>query len=310
VFAALDDNIGGGVKVAEQDITKVFVIESLREGDRSTGTSILNEIEKHDTNIISKYHSINRKEELSSHLRSIASGAQESDGVLLFIEVHGSMDGIDIGTEKVSWAELTDDLKSINEACMMGLVVVFSCCYGVYYFRQTSIAGRAPYYVMFGVDKSIYDNRLLEANKILVKGFADNQSLKAIEAECNSYLHLHNINLTYLEAGEMFVNAFDNYISNECRPENLDVKSRDCYKLLKESSPPPYMKFKEFKTVYIQFILNRENNEEKYNEIRDRFLMTDLDGDLYQRFNVDFDEMYEKTGMSEKLQVIFEKFGA
>jgi hypothetical protein len=298
------------MKVAEQDITKVFVIESLREGDRSTGTSILSEIKKYDNNIISKYYNMNRKEDLSYYLSSIASELQGHDGIILFIEVHGSMDGIDIGTDKVSWAELTDDLKKINEACMMGLVVVFSCCYGVYYFRETSITGRSPYYVMFGVDKSIYDNRLLDANKILVKGFLDNKSLKEIEAECNSYLHLHNINLTYLEAGEIFVNAFHNYISNECKPENLDVKSRDCYKLLKESSSPPYMKFKEFKTLYIRFILNRENNEEKYNQIRERFLMTDLDGSLYQRFHVDFDEMYEKTYMSEKLQDIFEKFGS
>jgi hypothetical protein len=298
------------MKIADQDITKVYAVESLRKGDLSTGKLILEEIDSNNQEIQKEYQNINNKEQLFSHFNSIAMEAEENDGVLLFIEVHGDMDGIDVGSDKVSWSELTEYLKSINEACRMGLVVVFSCCYGVYYFRQTSITGRAPYYVMFGVDKSIYECRLLATNKRLVKGFSDSSLLNDIVSDCNSYLHFHDIKLTYLEAGDMFVNAFDNYISNECKPENLEVRARDCYKLLKESSKPPYIEYEHFKKIYIKKILNRENNEEKYNEIRDRFLMTDLDGSLYQRFHVDFDEMYEKTNMEEKLNGLFKTYNA
>lgn len=297
------------MKVAEQKITKVYVVESLRGGDLSTGTIILDEIKSKNNQVERSYQNVSDQLQLMSHLDLIAREASESDGILLFIEVHGSMDGIDAGTDKVPWGELTDYLKRINEACVMGLVVVFSCCYGVYYFRETSITGRAPYYVMFGVDKSIYENRLLETNKILVKGVVKNHPLDRIVDNCNSYLHLHDINLTCLEAGDLFVNAFHNFITNECKPENLDHKANDCYKLLKQSTQPPYMPFSDFKVLYIKFILNRENNEDKYNQIRDRFLMTDIDGELYQRFHVDFDEMYEKTNMEDKLQKVLKSYG-
>ncbi|WP_345888437.1 hypothetical protein [Shewanella algae] len=298
------------MKVAEQDITKVYVVESLRDGDLSTGTKILDEIKRENNQVERSYQNVSDKSHLMSHLNLIAKEASENDGILLFIEVHGSMDGIDAGIDKVPWGELTDYLKSINETCAMGLVVVFSCCYGVYYFRETSITGRAPYYVMFGVDKSIYENRLLETNKILVKGMVENQPLDRMVDNCNSYLHLHDINLTCLEAGDLFVNAFHNYITNECKPENLNDKANDCYKLLQQSTQPPYMPFSDFKELYIKYILNRENNEEKYNQIRDRFLMTDIYGDLYQRFHVDFDEMYEKTNMEDKLQNVLKSYRA
>lgn len=224
-----------------------------------------------------------------------------NDGILLFIEVHGSIAGIEIGEDCVTWGEITSALRLINEKSCMGLTVVFSCCYGVYYFRQTSITDRVPYYVMFGVDKSIHEQRLLDTNKRLVDGFKVGLSLDEIESECNTYLHIHDINITYLEAGDMFVNAFDNYIKNECKPQELSRRTKDCYKLLKASTKPPFIAYDEFKRIYIDVILSKKFSEEKYNEIRDRFLMTDVYPELFERFHIDFDEMYENTNMAEAL---------
>ena len=228
-------------------------------------------------------------------------------GILLFIEVHGDINGLDVGNESATWDELTIYLQAINEASRMGLVVIFSCCYGVYYFRQTSISGRAPYYVMFGVDKSISENKLLKVNKELVDGFFNHSELSGLVSSCNKALHVHDINLSFLEAGKMFVNAFDNYIKSECHSDCLELRSRECYKIVQELDLPLNINYADFKNKYINFVLNRENCEEKYNEIRDRFLMTDIDGGLYERFHVDFDEMYEKTGIENLFKSAIEE---
>jgi hypothetical protein len=293
------------MQVAEQEITKIICVESLKHGDLSTGSQLINEVKESSPLLASKYYDVDNREDFFHCLSEVADNANEYDGIILFIEVHGSENGIGIGNESVAWEELTNHLKSINENSLMGLIVVFSCCFGVYYFRQTSITGRAPYYVMFGVDESIYEQRLLKTNKILIDGFQNKKELNEIVSNCNNFLNVHDINLSYLEAGEMFVNAFDNYIKNECDPENLEAKTIDCYRLLKTTQKPPYLDYPDFKKMYIETILNRESNESKYNQIRDRFLMTDIQPELYERFHIDFDEMYEKTNMSLVLDSLF-----
>lgn len=285
------------MKIAEQVITKTYVLESLRHGDLSTGRKIIDNIKDKRSDIKADYKIVSLRNDMFSYLKMIALDAVVEDGILLFIEVHGDVNGLDIGSESATWDELTIYLQAINEASRMGLVVIFSCCFGVYYFRQTSITGRAPYYVMFGVDKSISENKLLKVNEELVYGFFNSSELTGLVSVCNQALHIHDINLSYLEAGKMFVNAFNNYIKNECRSDSLESRSRECYKMLQELDVPTNINYADFKTKYIDFVLNRENCEEKYNEIRDRFLMTDIDGGLYERFHIDFDEMYEKAGI-------------
>ncbi|MGF1807724.1 hypothetical protein L4C31_21005, partial [Aliivibrio sifiae] len=191
------------MKVGEQCIDKVFVIESLRKGDMSTGLEIKNNIESLDKKLNVTYANCSDKTDFFQSFSDIYDEIEPNQGVLLFIEVHGSKNGIELDGELISWNAITEHLQLINTKSLMGLVVVFSCCYGVHFYRQTSILSRCPYYVMFGVDNSIYEDRLLKMNKELVKGFFAKESLVDIVQSANSHLNIHDINLTFLDAGEL-----------------------------------------------------------------------------------------------------------
>ena len=215
---------------------------------------------------------------------------------MIFIEVHGSKEGIDLGGELVAWGALTEKLQLINEKCHMGLAVVFSCCYGINFFRQTSILGRSPYYVMFGVDNIIFESRLLKMNKELVNGFYGSKSLEEIVDNANIPLNLHDIHLTFLEAGELLIGAFTNYFTKQLSVELLLARFEETYQkyLIITSNPMTYLKYKDH---YFSFIFNIETLENGFNDIRDKFLMTDLDSSLYERFCVDFDEVYDQVNV-------------
>ncbi|NAW63330.1 hypothetical protein CAG58_15430 [Vibrio sp. V31_P5A7T61] len=293
------------MKIGEQDINKVFVVECLRENDLSTGTKIKEHILAQEPNANVRYLNCITKSDFLQHLNEILNAATSDDGFLLFIEVHGSVVGIELGEELVPWAELTTMLQAINERLHMGLVVVFSCCFGVHFYRQTSILGRSPYYVMFGVDNSIYADRLLKMNQVLVDGFYCNDSLIEIETRANIQLNIHDVNLTHLEAGALLIGAFTNYFTEQLSIASLVNRFEKTYKEYRRITPENAMSHSQYKKHYFDFIFRRETLENGFNDIRDKFLMTDLDGTLYERFHVDFDEVYSSLNVEARIKQVY-----
>lgn len=292
------------MKIGEQEINKVFVIESLRENDMSTGTKIKKHICFLEPNADVKYSNCTTKLAFLQYLDEILNTVSCDDGILLFIEVHGSVSGIELGGEFVAWSDLTTKFQAINERSHMGLAVVFSCCYGVHFYKQTSILGRSPYYVMFGVDNSIYDDRLLKMNQTLVDGFYQSEDLSKIVNRTNIQLNIHDVNLTYLEAGDLLVGAFTNYFTKQLSIQPLLKRFEETYQEYRRITLEKPMNHSQYKKHYFEFIFNRETLENGFNDIRDRFLMTDLDGTLYERFYVDFDEVYNSLNLESKINVV------
>ncbi|KJG19292.1 hypothetical protein UB37_19085 [Photobacterium iliopiscarium] len=298
------------MKIGEQEISKVFVVECLRESDMSTGTKIKQYILVQEPNADVSYLNCTTKLDFLQHLDEILNVATCDDGFLLFIEVHGSVEGIELGGDLVAWGELTTKLQSINERLHMGLVIVFSCCFGVHFYKQTSILGRSPYYVMFGVNNSIYADRLLKMNQTLVDGFYRSDNLLEIEDHANIQLNIHDVKLTHLEAGTLLVGAFTNYFTDQLSIERLLVRFEETYKEYRRMTLKNAMTYSQYKKHYFYFIFNRETLENSFNNIRDIFLMTDLDGTLYERFYVDFDEVYSKLSVESKIKQVYREIFA
>ncbi|PKG73694.1 hypothetical protein CXF86_15390 [Shewanella sp. GutCb] len=290
------------MEVGEQFIDRVFVIESLRDGDMSTGLEIKNNIENSEPKLNVTYCNYIDKDIFLQGLSDIYDEIKPNEGILLFIEVHGSKEGIELGGEFVSWDVLTKHLQLINTKSLMGLAVVFSCCYGVHFYRQTSILGRSPYYVMFGVDNSIYENRLLNMNKELVKGFFAKESLVEIVQSANSHLNIHDINLTFLEAGDLLIGAFTNYFTHQLSTELLLARFEETYETYLNTAESTLMTHSQYKDYYFKYIFNYSILENGFNDLRDKFLMTDLDGTLYERFYIDFNEVYDKLNAKDLIE--------
>ncbi|MES9081653.1 hypothetical protein ABER01_12340, partial [Cutibacterium acnes] len=75
------------MKIGEQDINKVFVVECLRENDLSTGKKIKEHILAQEPNANVRYLNCITKSDFLQHLNEILNAATSDDGFLLFIEV-------------------------------------------------------------------------------------------------------------------------------------------------------------------------------------------------------------------------------
>ena len=296
------------MKIDQLDINKVRILESLGSNDFKTGL----EIERHcklSSNIRDiKYTYADTKLEFLSSLDALVNDAEEDDGILLFIEVHGNYQGIGVDGDTVPWFKLNEYLSKINEKSCLGLVVVFSCCYGVYYYQQTRILQQAPYYVMFGVDKSIYPTDLLRANKIIVDGLCSNDALDAIEAKCNSTLNSLGLNLTSLDSNILFHNTFEQFLKEAVDEDILTLRFSKLLPTFRQQNPGVLATDKEIENEYMKEILSKEYMETKFFQHKDTFLLTDKYFHLHARFTCDFDNIYNRAGIEQQHKALLSKY--
>ena len=109
---------------------KLWVVESLPEGELKTGTSLVeNQLtgakQKHKDLIVAFIKTVT-KADLIDVLHRICDEARSEDMTpMLHIECHGCPDGLYVASgELVEWDDLREILIEINHACRLNLVIV------------------------------------------------------------------------------------------------------------------------------------------------------------------------------------------
>lgn len=292
------------------EVKKVKVIENLRIGDRLTGKEISDYIQCLSPALDIDYQPTSNKEEFLKALSLILLETNEDEGILLFIESHGNKNGICFSGELVEWSEIYKLLSDINEKSCMGLIVVFSCCYGVNFYKQTSILDKCPYFLMLGFSGRINENKLIECNKRIVDGLINSESTLVIEEEINLLLPMTDTKLTILDAGDVFDNAIRHYLISSMDEVELSKRAVDNYQehitgCLAVSAVP--FGFDEFKKIMYQQLLSKNYLEESYYKLKDRFLLTDKFMHLNCRFSSMFDGVYKELNVEHEHNKILRK---
>lgn len=292
------------------EIKKVRVIENLRIDDRLTGKEISDYIKYSSPDLDIYYQPTSNKEMFLKALNSILLEANEDEGVLLFIESHGNEKGVCFSGELVEWSEIYKLLSDINEKSCMGLIVVFSCCYGVNFYKQTSILDKCPYFLMLGFSGRINENKLIECNKMIVDGLINGESTLIIEEEVNLLFPMTDTTLTILDAGDVFDNAIRHYLISSMDEEELSERAVNNFQehlkgCLAVSAVP--FNFDEFKIIMYQKLLSKDYLEESYYKLKDRFLLTDKFMHLNCRFSSMFDGVYKELNVEHEHNKILRK---
>lgn len=292
------------------EIKKVRVIENLRIDDRLTGKEISDYIKYSSPDLDIYYQPTSNKEMFLKALNSILLEANEDEGVLLFIESHGNEKGVCFSGELVEWSEIYKLLSDINEKSCMGLIVVFSCCYGVNFYKQTSILDKCPYFLMLGFSGRINENKLIECNKMIVDGLINGKSTLVIEEEVNLLFPMTDTTLTILDAGDVFDNAIRHYLISSMDEVELSERAVDNFQehlkgCLAVSAVP--FNFDEFKIIMYQKLLSKDYLEESYYKLKDRFLLTDKFMHLNCRFSSMFDGVYKELNVEHEHNKILRK---
>lgn len=286
--------------VNKLEINKVRILENLRANDRLTGQDIFNHAQHYSPSLEAEYLPVNDKSHFLRALNSLVDEANEDDGILLFIESHGSEHGIYFSGELVTWSEINEQLSEINEKSCMGLIVVFSCCFGVNFYKKTSILNKCPYYLMIGFNGSIDEDKLFECNKLIFNGLINAKPTLDIEDEVNLILPMTKTKITILDAGDVFDNAIRHYLISSMDEGELQERANNNYKEhiigCSEVGATPF-DFNTFKKMMYEELLSKDYLEEHFYNLKDRFLLTDKYMHLNCRFSSMFDGIYDELNV-------------
>lgn len=294
------------MKIKDVEITKIVILESLISGknsnlkaDQKTGTILHEELSKTDLEQITDFVEVKSRLKLFDALWNVANNVNQSDGVLLFLEFHGNVNGITIYDDYdipdyIYWSELTSLLIEINKNTAIGLVIVFSCCFGIYYFTQATINGISAYHLMFGCDEEINGPELLEINKKLINGIVNDQDIESLVLECNELIN-SGAKYSCVNLYDGLVNAYKDYFRDLFDKQKLIKRINKLVKKLPPDHPARVKPIKSFRKL----LLSRDYNETKFNELRDRIFLADKHL-LYHRFNIDFDDLCAELEIEDK----------
>ena len=133
-------------------INGVCVLESLRPGDKKTGTELARWLKLRglQLGIHVEHIPLTSKKSLVKHLNAIANNAKAGLVPVLHFELHGSEQGVKVGQDMVSWESLLNLLRIVNAACGHNLLVSFAACKAFYIYPEIDIQKPAPFFGVVG----------------------------------------------------------------------------------------------------------------------------------------------------------------
>lgn len=133
-------------------INGVCVLESLRPGDKQTGTELARWLKLRclQSDMHVEHILLTSKKSLIKHLNAIESEAKTGLVPVLHFELHGNKQGIQVGQDLVSWESLLNRLRIINAACGHNLLVSFAACQAFHIYPEIDIQKPAPFFGVIG----------------------------------------------------------------------------------------------------------------------------------------------------------------
>ena len=144
---------------------KVWVIESLRRGDRETGKLLYNDvllpITLREKDLKVEIACPTDKESFFNVLSDVEREANAGLYPIIHLECHGSKEGLQLtNLDTVSWSELRDVFIRINIASQLNTIIVVAACNGIYLINVSTRLDRAPFWAVIGPVDEISDLEL------------------------------------------------------------------------------------------------------------------------------------------------------
>jgi hypothetical protein len=140
---------------------KIWVIESLREGELKTGTRLVEDqllpARLRHQDLAVAHESPTSKTELIKILETIRDEALYQ-GIYPFIhfDCHGDPTGLQTTNgDHLTWEELRLLLIQINHACRCNLMIVVAACSGIHLIKCSTRLDRAPFYAVIGSETKV-----------------------------------------------------------------------------------------------------------------------------------------------------------
>lgn len=280
---------------------KIAIIESLPDGDEKTGKKLYEDILPinyyNNEKIIIAYCATNSIADLSMAFNQLKEDAQTNNVVpIIHFECHGSDKGITLANDEfVSWEQLNNQLKMLNEATRFNLIVSLAACYTFKFAFNMYAYERAPFWGILAPTEVIYPDELKKAffmfyKSLIESTIKDDGSNGSIALELLRTQKLKYGSINFINADYFFSLAFNEYMQNERLSKTIKKRAQYiCNKLYKMGQKFPISDVKRaLKNLEYYYL-------EKFHKT---FFMTDLFPENSGRFEYIIKYMVEKYSLN------------
>lgn len=270
---------------------KLYIIESLREGDEKTGEKIAGIF---STQIYTRYYSCSSISDIETSFWKIMDDVAPGDEVMLSIEVHGDREGIQLSDmNQMLWNEVASFLKEVNIKTEMGLYVLASSCFGQYLDTAITIKDRAPFYKSYGPDKKIEGDCIVRYNTAIIRDFIDGKDLSQTIDQENSQPNKTNAIYVACDCVQLYKKVAIKYYKENLLSQNVIVRGIINMPQIEIVAKERGETIEETLKNYVSMLLDKKHNEDLFYKFMDHFLMTDKNSPYaLEKASLSFDECW------------------
>lgn len=212
------------------EFTHVFVIESLRPGDRETGTELYNDIivrrrMQKGLEHQCKLFNVTSRMELFAGLEEIRQFTIQGANPIIHLEMHGDEDGLQVTNgENIAWNELAFFLTQINGICGNNLFVTMATCKGGYIFKVINPAFCTPFWGFIGPFEEVDEDEVLANYSAFYDSFLDEADFQKAEAALHAANHPTFSRFRLYSTARIFAKAYENYKTFHLIPERVEER--------------------------------------------------------------------------------------
>lgn len=274
------------------EFNKIYIIESLPDGDQKTGTQLYEDLLKYKQDEFSEFSAELCTPEDKSQFQFLLEHIKDECGAggvypILHFEIHGSAnkDGLVLKSgELFSWEQLRESLIIINTLSKMNLFISLAVCHGAHLLKMYKCTDRAFCAGVLGSFEEIYVNdlqlRFNEFYKELFTTFDINRAYDALYDADNTGRDKYEC----ISCIAIFVNSYRRYVLNEINNnEELRKRSDDIAKQIY----PDIHDIAQFDDFFIQYnAIIKDRMQSDYQKHMSNFFMLDLYPENKDKFNL------------------------
>ena len=282
---------------SESLFNKLWVIESLLEGDLKTGQNLVDnqlaQAKRSQPDLIVSLERPDTKKRFLKLLGEIRDQTQ-NDGLypMLHFECHGCPDGlVTASDELVAWDDLRETLIEINYACRLNLVITLAACNGAHLIRVATKLDKAPFWAIIGTEVEVTAGNVEHDFGAFYSTFFKSLDGDAAVAALNKGNSGSDRQYHFWSAAGLFLRAYARYHKVYCvgkgrreRVENIVTQAMQNPNIRSRGVSWARKKVKE----------GLSNGEMYFNKKKERFFFIDQFPENAQRFPLTYSDVLAK----------------
>lgn len=285
---------------------KLFIIQSLEDCDRKTGTELENIINTWGSNnnvpIQAVLFNVGTKEEWEATWNGIYTSIRDCANIpIIHLVMHGNENYV--GIKKgygglIPLSELFDKVRKANELSRNNIFLSMAVCKGLNVIRSLSVSKHMPFCGLLASEDTLSNDESLTNYTLFYKSFFTKLNIDEAKAELQANgIHPERYKLSKPE--EIFMNAMCGYLESQSKDDKIEERARSIANM-------GNIDIRE-KQEWIDFVENirilvRKEDDEFYPKFVKSFFMFDLYPEIEDRFQVpktlaEFKEMAKKEGI-------------